>query len=83
MEALECGAACLSMVLAYYKRFIPLEQLRLDCNVSRDGSSAKYIVLAARFHGMAAQGYRRSPEQLKEMRNFLLSFTGTLIILLY
>lgn len=36
MEALECGAASLAMILAYYKKYIPLEQLRSDCNVSRD-----------------------------------------------
>ena len=58
MEALECGAASLGMILAYYKKYIPLEQLRSDCNVSRDGSSAKYIILAAKHYGLEAKGSR-------------------------
>lgn len=70
MESLECGAASLAMVLAYYKKFIPLEQLRSDCNVSRDGSTAKYINLAARHHGLEAKGYRMSAEKLKEQTEF-------------
>ena len=64
MEALECGAASLAMILAYYKKFIPLEQLRLDCNVSRDGSTAKYILGAARHHGLEAKAYRISIDRL-------------------
>lgn len=70
MEALECGAASLAMILAYYKRYVPLERLRLDCNVSRDGSSAKYIVLAAKHHGMNAGGFRMSVEKLKQETEF-------------
>lgn len=70
MEALECGAASLAMILAYYKKYIPLEQLRIDCNVSRDGSTAKYINLAARHHGLVAKGYRTTVEKLKESTDF-------------
>lgn len=70
MESLECGAACLAMVLAYYGKWISLEQLRTDCGVSRDGSSAKNILVAARFHGLAAKGYRFEPQQLKESGSF-------------
>ncbi len=70
MEALECGAASLGMILAYHKKYVPLEQLRLMCNVSRDGSSAKYIALAAANYGMKAKGYRMSVEKLKAETDF-------------
>ena len=58
LEALECGAASLAMVMAYYQKWIPLEQVRVDCGVSRDGSNAKNLLLAARNYGMNAKGYR-------------------------
>ena len=70
MEALECGAASLAMVMAYYDKWIPLEQVREDCGVSRDGSNAKNILLAARSYGMTAKAYRYSPEKLKESGKF-------------
>ena len=64
MEALECGAASLTMILAYYGKWIPLEQVRADCGVSRDGSSAKNVLRAARSYGMTAKGYRYEPDAL-------------------
>jgi len=57
MEALECGAASLAMICAYYKKYIPLERLRLECSVSRDGCNAKNILVAARHNGMVAKGF--------------------------
>lgn len=70
MEALECGAACLDMILAYYGKWIALEQVRLDCGVSRDGSNAKNILKAARNYGMQAAGYRMDMESLRKECTF-------------
>lgn len=66
MEALECGAACLAMVLAFYGKWLSLEQVRGDCGVSRDGSSAKSLVTAARAYGLEAAGYRMEIEDVKQ-----------------
>ncbi|MBO7663403.1 MAG: NHLP family bacteriocin export ABC transporter peptidase/permease/ATPase subunit [Clostridia bacterium] len=70
MEALECGAASLAMILAYYDRWIPLEQVRYDCGVSRDGSNARNVLLTARNYGLTAKGYRCEPETLREKGTF-------------
>jgi len=64
LEMVECGAASLAMVMAYHKKWIPLERLRVDCGVSRDGSSAKAILKVARMYGFEAKGFRAEPSNL-------------------
>ncbi len=70
LEALECGAASLTMVLAYYGKWLPLEQVREDCGVSRNGSNAKNIAKAAMRYGLAVKAYRYEPEDLLQHGKF-------------
>ncbi len=70
MEALECGAACLAMICAYWGKWIPLEKVRSDCGVSRDGSSALNVVRAARSYGFDARGFRYEPNELNDKGHF-------------
>lgn len=67
MEDVECGAASLAMILAYHGKWLPLERVRIDCGVSRDGSSAAGIIRAAKGYGLEASAYKVEPDLLEDM----------------
>ena len=70
LEALECGAASLAMVMAYYGKWVALEQVRVDCGVSRNGSNAKNILRAAKKYGFKTKGCAYNIDKLKKVGKF-------------
>ncbi len=68
MEATECGAASLSMVFAYFGKHIPLEQMRIETGVSRDGCNAGNIMRCAKRYGFECHGYRKELDELKTLQ---------------
>ena len=67
LETVECGAASLAMILSYYGHHVPLERLRVECGVSRDGTKASNVLRAARLHGLLAKGYRKEPAEIASL----------------
>jgi ABC-type bacteriocin/lantibiotic exporter with double-glycine peptidase domain len=76
LEAAECGAASLGMILGYHGRLMALDELRTLCGVSRDGSRASSLLRAGRALGLEAKGLKAEPHHLATLALPLIAFVN-------
>src|SRR5262249_33788417 len=67
MSAVECGAACLAMVLGYYGRESTISEVRTRCQIGRDGLSALDLVKAARSYGLRVRAVSLQEDDLSRI----------------
>ena len=68
MSAVECGAACLAMILSYYGRPTSISEIREHCGIGRDGLSAQSIVRAARDYGLRVRAIALQKNDFRDVR---------------